>query len=388
MLRNPRTSRTPALVVTVALAAAGLSFLVGGPADAASGALTYHCTTDNVLVPTADLSAVVDTNAPATLGAGVSTPITVTYDVTVPDAVADLFPANVTSLRGSSVAVGTVDGVQRSSTLTIPSTPVPADGDFHVVGTGPGGSITGGAVGSTILLGAGDFTAKLTGYDTAGNVVVPETTFTCALTPAGQNLLVDSVTVVQTPTTTTLTVTSPVEYGATATVSADVALTGSNAKPAGKIAFSYAGKTVTVDVKGGKAKADVGPALTMGKNIVTAVFTPTDTTQAPSQAAAAFTVVRGSTTTTATVAYRDVRNRMVGKAQVASVNGTDVAGKVKFVLKRNGTRIRTAIVDLNLKDKAKKVFDRISKPGTYVVVAKYLGSPTLKRSTGRIKITI
>ena len=59
-----------------------------------------------------------------------------------------------------------------------------------------------------------------------------------------------------------------------------------------------------------------------------------------------------------------------------SVNGTDVAGRVKFTVKRNGTKIRTAIVDLNAKDRARKIFANVRKAGAYVVVAKYLGSPT------------
>ena len=390
MLRNPRTSRTSVLLVTAALAAAGLPLLAGSPAGAASVSLTYHCTTDNVLLPTADLSAVVDTNAPATLGAGMTVPITVTSDVTVPDALADqLRGVGVVSVQGSSVATGTVDGVARNSTLAIPRTTLPTDGDAHVVGTGAGGTITAGLVGSTILLGAGGFTAKLTGYDTAGNTVVPETTFTCALEPAtGQNLLVDSVSVVLTTTTTTLTVAGPVEYGGVPTASAEVSQGASNVKPSGSVAFTYAGKTVTVAVKGGKAKADLAPALSMGTNLVTAVFTPTDKDKAPSQTTAAFSVVRGPTTTTASATYRDARHRLVGKALVESVNATEVVGKVKFTVKRNGTKIRTAIVDLNAKDKARKVFANISKAGTYVVVAKYLGSPTLKRSVGQVKLTV
>ena len=126
----------------------------------------------------------------------------------------------------------------------------------------------------------------------------------------------------------------------------------------------------------------------MGANQVTAVFTPTDKDKSPSQTTAAFTVVRGTTTTTASAAIREARHRLVGKALVTSENATDVAGKVKFTLKRNGTKIRSAIVDLNAKDKAKKVFANISKPGTYLVVAKYLGSDTLKRSKGRVKLNI
>jgi hypothetical protein len=296
----------------------------------------------------------------------------------------------VATVDGTSQSVGTIDGVARLSAQTIAKTPVPAVGTtMHVVGTGSGGSITGGAVGSSILLGAGNFNAKLTGRDSAGNVVVPETTFTCSLTPpTGQNLLVDTVNVVQTTTTTTLTVDGPVEYGGVTTARAEVTQAGSNAKPSGSVAFTYAGKTVTVVVKGGKAQTDLPAALTMGANQVTAVFTPTDKDKLPSQTTAAFTVVRGPTTTTASAAIRETRHRLVGKALVVSENETDVAGKVKFTLKRNGTKIRSAIVDLNAKDKAKKVFANISKPGTYVVVAKYLGSDTLKRSKGRVKLNI
>src|SRR5687768_6569938 len=108
MLRNPRTS---VLVATAALAVAGLPLVAAAPAQAVSGSLTYHCTTDSILLPTAGLSAVVDTNAPLTLGAGMTVPITVTSDVTVPDSVADtLRGAGVASVQGSSVATGTVNG--------------------------------------------------------------------------------------------------------------------------------------------------------------------------------------------------------------------------------------------------------------------------------------
>jgi len=262
--------------------------------------------------------------------------------------------------------------------------------DDTIYGKGGDDTIFGNGGWDTIEGGAGaDYISGGTGRDTASNVVVPETTFTCALNPpTGQNLLVDTVNVVQTSTTTTLSVDGPVEYGGVTTARAEVTQGGSNAKPSGSVAFTYAGKTVTVVVKGGKAQADLPPALTMGANQVTAVFTPTDKDKSPSQTTAAFTVVRGTTTTTASAAIREASHRLVGKALVVSENATDVAGKVKFTLKRNGTKIRSGIVDLNAKDKAKKVFANISKPGTYLVVAKYLGSDTLKRSKGRVKLNI
>jgi hypothetical protein len=392
MLKNPTGARTRVLVVTAALAAAGLPLLAGGTAQAVTLLpLTYSCT-NSLNATTYNFTAVIDTNAPATLGSGMTTPITVTSDVTIPENLLTTLRAvpGLATVEGTSASIGTIDGVDRLSTLAIPKTAVPADGTvMHLIGTGAGGSITGGAVGSSILLGAGNFTAKLTGRDSANNVVLPETTFTCSLTPStGQNLLVDTVNVVQTTTTTTVAVAGPVEYGAVPTASAEVTQAGSSAKPSGSVAFTYGGKTVTVVVKGGKAKTDLPPANTMGANQVTAVFTPSDKDKSPSQAVASFTVVRGTTTTIASAAIREARHRLVGKALVSSANATDVAGKVKFTLKRNGTKIRSAIVDLNAKDKAKKVFANIGKPGTYLVVAKYLGSDTLKRSKGRVKLNI
>ncbi len=381
------------LLATGALVASGLAGAVAlaPSALAASAPLTYHCTT-SPNVGEHDFSAVVDTNAPATLGAGMTTPIIVTSDVTIPESLAaTLRGLGVATVEGTSASTGTVDGAGRVANLTIPKTAVPADGTtMHMIGTGAGGTITGGAVGSTILLGAGNFTATLTPRDSAGNVVaIPgTTTFTCTLTPPGQNLLVDTVQVVQTTTTTALTVDGPVEYGGVPTAHVSVTQAGSNVKPSGSVAVTYAGKTTTVALKGGKAKTKLAHALMMGVNQVTAVFTPTDKDKAPSQATTSFRVVRGPTTSTAAATYRDGRHRLVGKAHVTSVNGTDVAGRVKFTVKRNGTKIRTAIVQLNAKDRARKVFANVRKAGAYVVVAKYLGSPTLKRSTGRVRIKL
>ena len=377
-----------ALATAVVLTTTGLA-AVSAPAGAVSGILSYDCTSSPD-IGSHVFTAVIDTDAPATLGTGLSAPITTTSTVTVPVAVADtLRGLGVTYVAGSADATGTVDAVNRQTTLAIPNTPVPPalGTTMELVGKGPSGSITGGPIGTTIQLGAGNFTATVTGYNSVGSVGSPYT-FTCTL-QASQNLLVDTVSVVPVPTTTTITVQpSPLEYGAAPDVTADVTQAGSNAKPAGTVEFTFEGKTVKVDVKAGKAKATLAAALTLGSRTVTAKFTPTDATLATSEASKSVTVVRGSTTTTATARYRPARDRLVGKALVESVQGTDVSGDVKFVLKRNGDKIRSAVVELNAFDKAKKVFKNIHKKGTYVVVAKYLGSATLKRSKGRVKLVI
>jgi hypothetical protein len=382
--------RTSALLVAATLAGAGLPMLAGvAPADAVSGTLSYDCTS-SPSTGSSVFTAVIDTDAPASLGTGLTTPIQTTATVTVPSTIVDgLHLLGAATVSGTGDATGTVDGVARHTSLTITRTPVPPGSTtMQLAGHGPSGAITAGAVGSTILLGAGDFTASIQGYDTAGSAVGPTYAFTCTLQPS-QDLLVDTVSVVRDPTTVALTVApAPVEYGAAPTVSADVSQTGSNAKPAGTIAFSYAGKTVTADVKGGKAKATLPAALTIGAQSVSAVFTPTDPNLAPSSSTKAFTVVKGSTTTTATATYRAALHRLVGKGAVVATQGTDVAGTVKLILKRKGTKIRSAKVELNAKDKAKWVFRHIGKPGKYTLVARYLGSSTLKRSTGRTTLTI
>jgi hypothetical protein len=241
-------------------------------------------------------------------------------------------------------------------------------------------------VGSTIVINAGDFSVSLAAYNASGG---PVTTGTVNCLQQGSlPVLIDSVAVVKAPTTVNLSVSSPVEYGAGPEVTAAVATTGTNAKPAGTVEFTFDGKSVKVTVKGGKAKATLTPALTKGSRTITAKFTPTDPNLAVSEASKAVTVVKGSTTTTASAVYRDARNRLVGRALVEADHGTEVAGDVRFVLKRNGVKIRTAIIELNDFDKAKSVFKRISKAGTYKVVARYLGSDTLKRSVDRVKLVV
>jgi hypothetical protein len=171
-------------------------------------------------------------------------------------------------------------------------------------------------------------------------------------------------------------------------VTALVASAASNKKPDGTVEFSFDGTTIKVEVQGGKATAIFPPALDLGLQQVTAVFTPTDPNLAPSTATKDFRVVRDQTTTEATAVYRALRDRLVAKAKVFAEHDTAVTGSVRFVLKRNGVKIRTATKMLNEFDKAKKVFRNVDKPGRYAVVAHYLGSDTLKRSVDRAKLRI
>jgi hypothetical protein len=380
-----RRKRHLTLAATGSAAALTLASLVAAspPAGAVSGTLAYDCT---AVSGPGVFTAVIDTDAPATLPPGGSASFNVTGTVTVPTNLADPMRVVATQVDGTASATGTVNGVNRAVSLTIPRTPIGPQGmPFSLVGTGPGGNIQAGAAGTTIELGAGNFSIHLVGYD-ANGVFKGQDTWTCTLQPA-QALHVDTV-LVQAPTTTTLSVATPVEYGDSANVTATVSATGSTTKPNGTIELAFGGKAVKATVKNGKAKATLPPALAMGVQPVTATFTTTDAGLAGSTGSTNVTVVRGQTTTDASAVYRAARHRLVAKATVAAVHGTAVDGQVKLVLKRNGTKVDSAKVTLNQHDKAKHVFHGVTKSGTYTVVARYLGSTTLRRSVDRVKLVV
>lgn len=375
------------LAVLAALAlVAGSTALVASPAGAVSTTLSYNCTLTSPPAGPYVFTAVIDTDAPATLVPGQTVNLTTTSLVTVPVAAADALRGfGAKSVDGTADATGTVNNVARPTPLTIPRTATGAVGTtLALTGTGPSGNLVAGPVGTVYELGAGSFTAHMTGYNDAGTSIGTYE-FQCLL-QAGQNLHVDTVTVTKAPTTTTITLPATAQYGEQVSATADV--TSGSGKPAGSVVFSFGGKTVKADVKGGKAKAILPAALTMGVQAVTATFTPTDATLAASATSRNLTVVRAQTTSATTVVYRAARHRLVAKDKVASAFGTPVTGKVRFVLKRDGVRIRAALVSVNEFGAAKKVFKRISKPGLYTVVARYLGSPTLKRSVDRVKVTV
>ncbi len=384
------TTRPLARVATATaamLATAGLA-AVANPATAVSSTLSYDCGSP---IGAQVFTVVVDTALPATMSPGQSVGIVTTTVLTLPAAVVDYARTTYSAVTADASldSVLTVNGAPTATTLAAPKTPLPGAPAtaMNLTATGPSGSLLAGPLGTTYEVGTGNFTANLLFYKAdgtgAGNF-----TSTCVL-QAGQNVHVDTVTVVPAPTTTTIAVKpSPVEYGAEPTVTAAVATSGSKAKPAGTIAFTFAGKTVKVAVKGGKVKATLPRALAMGVRPVTAKFTPTDPNLAVSESTKNITVVRDQTTTTASAVYRDARDRLVGKGKVVALHGTAVTGKVKFVLKRDGAKIRTALISVNTFGGAKKVFENISKAGHYTVVARYLGSPSLKRSVDRAKLVV
>ena len=153
----------------------------------------------------------------------------------------------------------------------------------------------------------------------------PRLTFTCIAPGLGQNLHVDTRhrrthaddhDAHRQP--------SPVEYGAAPDVTADVATTGSNAKPAGTVEFTFEGKTVKVDGQGRQGQGHARPGADDGfPHRHGEVHADRHEPGRPARRARPSPWCADQTTTTATAVYRDARNRLVGKALVEAQNGTD-----------------------------------------------------------------
>ena len=155
---------------------------------------------------------------------------------------------------------------------------------------------------------------------------------------------------------------------------------GSNAKPAGTVEFTFEGKTVKVEVKGGKAKATLPPALTMGVAARDRQLHADRHEPGPQQASKAVRWCATRRPPTATAVYRDAATGWSPRprswpARHRGRRRSQVRAQARRRQDPDGHRAAQQL------DKAKKVFSNISKPGRYTVVARYLGSPTLKRSS-------
>lgn len=93
------------------------------------------------------------------------------------------------------------------------------------------------------------------------------------------------------------------------------------------------------------------------------------------------TIVQAGTETNAKLTYKKAKKMLVGKANVdAPESGADLAGKVKFILKKNGKAFKTATKDVNAKGIATVKWAKIKK-GNYKLVTKYLGTENFTKSS-------
>ncbi len=380
-----------ALAGAAVLAVTGLA-AVAPPATAISGTLNYDCTVRFApQLGTQVFTAILDTDVPEQVRAGQYSDFQVTASVTVPpDLVTYLNSTTAVTVGGLGQVGMDINANFWDSNMSWPQTVVPASGTMQLTWTGwpSSGPLPPAPVGTVWEITArSGIWMEFTGYRADGSVT-GKTLVDCVV-QSGQSQHMDTVHVVQAPSTTTLTVQpSPIEYGAQPTVVADIAVTGSKTKPTGTVAFGFEGQTVTADVVGGQAKASLAAALTMGLRQVTAVFTPTDPNIAPNQAASSVKVIKDQSSTIASLVYRHASNRLVGKSRVVPQHNASVTGLVKLVLKRDGAVVRSVKARVNTFGTVKKVFKNISKAGKYTLVARYLGSPTLESSVHRAKLVV
>ncbi len=168
---------------------------------------------------------------------------------------------------------------------------------------------------------------------------------------------------------------------------ATATVTTTGAAPVGAVTFSVGGKSVTKQVAAGKAKAKL-PSVKPGHYTVSAEFVPTQPSQlATSTGTVSYTAPRIATKSRA-FAKHLAGGQLKARARVAAHNGSDVSGRVKVILKRNGETIKKATVRLSSLGVAKKQFRGTSPSGKYVVVTRYLGTKKFKPSTDRFRFTL
>jgi pectate lyase len=168
---------------------------------------------------------------------------------------------------------------------------------------------------------------------------------------------------------------------------ATATVTANGAAPTGTVTFSVGGKAKTKAVVSGKATAKL-PSVPPGHYIVSAEFVPSQPSLlTTSTDTASYTVPRIATKSRAFASYV-APGLLKARARVAAHGGSDVSGKVKIILKRNGQTIKKATVRLSSLGVAKRKFRGTSPSGKYLVVAKYLGTRKFKPSTDRFRFTL
>jgi hypothetical protein len=94
-------------------------------------------------------------------------------------------------------------------------------------------------------------------------------------------------------------------------------------------------------------------------------------------------IVKDTTKTTESAAYKAKTKKAISKAKVKSHFGTPATGKVTFILKKGTHKVKTLTGKINKKGVAKVVFKGVKAKGKYSITAKYAGSKTLKGSSGK-----
>ncbi|MBM7515300.1 DUF6801 domain-containing protein [Nocardioides nitrophenolicus] len=267
-----RTLRSVSAGAVLGLAAT-TAVVLGTSTPASAAAIDFDCALP--IGGTDTFTADITTNAPATIPAGTSITPMLNVALTVPEGTADLLRLFQPDQVGGTVQGTTlVDGVARTTTITVPPTAVPASGPIVVSGTGTMAAITAGTEGASHQIAAGNQAVTITIYKT-GQAPTP---IDVPCTPAaGSNRVISTIGVTAAPASTTTVKAKYAKKARKAKVSATVSAPG--ATPAGTVTFTLKKgkqvKTKTVAVTAGRAKAVFKKVTAKGRYTVTASYTGT-----------------------------------------------------------------------------------------------------------------
>lgn len=374
--------RSRSVVALAALVAGLFAVLPAQTAGAATGQLRFSCSGPGFgSEATYPFEAVVDTDLPATLPYGSERATSWTIQVVAPESFRNWAQAQgYTALYAGARTLTALDGVpqpvldqQDTLGLAVPATAGPWTWKVPTTTTKVPATTSGPHTFTFTRL---ELTVAF--HDASGPRLA--TSATCVLDPAvpAADVVIDTYDVVAAATTTALAIKGDM---ATATV------TSAGVAPSGVVTFSVAGTSVASEVKGGKASVKL-PSIRPGTHTVSASFVPTNANQfAASAGTATYVAPRIATTTRATALLRPARRLLKAKASVSAKDRSTVAGRVTFVLKRNGRTVANSTATLNSRGVAARKFRNVRRSGRYVVVAKYLGDSTYEGSRDRVRLS-
>ncbi|UUZ58436.1 Ig-like domain repeat protein [Nocardioides sp. B-3] len=283
-------------------AAAVSALIVGGsapvmvPAEAASQTLNYTCP---VLNEPKQFKLTADTTLPDTAVAGSAITGTTSASVVIGDDVRDTMYGFIGArqVKGTATISATAFGSAASLAATIPLTPVPASGELTIPASGPV-ALTAPTTTGVHEIHAGNFTTQITLVKEDNSEVGP-IQLNCTL-DAGQNTLIDTVTVTAAPTPPPVvkvdtSTTAKAKYAAaTKKATVKVVVKAASGGATGKVAVTLKKgskkiKTISVNLAAGKAKAVFKKVKAKGKYKVTASYAGSPTTN-PSSGMTTFKV--------------------------------------------------------------------------------------------------
>ncbi|WP_110182547.1 hypothetical protein [Nocardioides solisilvae] len=155
-MRNSVLRRVAATGASLAVASVGLAAFAPS-ATAASGEMTFNCKLLNGF-SSADFTTVADTDLPASVQLGSSTPVNFTATITIPEATANLARNFGSTVEGKAAIATTINDAAAPASVTLPATSTGTSGPLVL-------SVAGTADAAYVADSAGKKTVKLTGYN-------------------------------------------------------------------------------------------------------------------------------------------------------------------------------------------------------------------------------